>query len=172
MCSATGRAARTATSSCVPCVPATSAGWWSATAPSLYDVECGWDRTYEALVARVVADYVQDHDPERENAWIAESGGVRVGGVFCVRRDDDVAQLRLLHVEPEARGLGVGARLVDECVRFAAGAGYTGMMLWTTALQRPAHRIYERAGFVLEEEEAPVECFGGVVSGQVWRKKL
>ncbi|WUI02274.1 helix-turn-helix domain-containing GNAT family N-acetyltransferase [Spirillospora sp. NBC_00431] len=147
-------------------------GWVVERNGALYDVECGWDRTYEALVAKVVSDYVQDHDPERENAWIAESGGVRVGGVFCVRRDDGVAQLRLLHVEPEARGLGVGARLVDECVRFAAGAGYTEMMLWTTALQRPAHRVYERAGFVLEEEEAPVECFGGVVRGQVWRKKL
>ncbi|TDD27718.1 GNAT family N-acetyltransferase, partial [Actinomadura sp. KC06] len=94
------------------------------------------------------------------------------GGVFCVRRDDDVAQLRLLHVEPEARGLGVGAALVGECVRFAADAGYTEMMLWTTALQRPAHRVYERAGFVLEEEEPPAERFGDVVHGQVWRKKL
>ncbi|MGH3239401.1 MAG: bifunctional helix-turn-helix transcriptional regulator/GNAT family N-acetyltransferase [Spirillospora sp.] len=147
-------------------------GWVVERNGALYDVECGWDRTYEALVATVVADYVRGHDPERENAWIAESGGVRLGGVFCVRRDDDVAQLRLLHVEPEARGLGVGAALVGECVRFATGAGYTEMMLWTTALQRPAHRLYARAGFVLEEEEAPVECFGGVVQGQVWRKKL
>ncbi|TMQ95171.1 MarR family transcriptional regulator [Actinomadura soli] len=147
-------------------------GWVVERNGALYDVECGWDRTYEALVAKVVADYVHDHDPERENAWIAESGGVRVGGVFCVRRDDDVAQLRLLHVEPEARGLGVGAALVDECVRFATGAGYTEMMLWTTALQRPAHRVYERAGFVLEEEEPPAQRFGDVVHGQVWRKKL
>ncbi|MFI0407544.1 GNAT family N-acetyltransferase [Actinomadura sp. 3N508] len=147
-------------------------GWIVERNGALYDVECGWDRTYEALVAKVVADYVDGHDPERENAWIAESGGVRVGGVFCVRRDDDVAQLRLLHVEPEARGLGVGAALVGECVRFAAEAGYTEMMLWTTALQRPAHRVYERAGFVLEEEEAPVARFGDVVHGQVWRKKL
>jgi GNAT superfamily N-acetyltransferase len=147
-------------------------GWVVERNGALYDVECGWDRTYEALVASVVADYVRDHDPERENAWIAESDGVRVGGVFCVKRAEDVAQLRLLHVEPDARGLGVGAALVDACVRFAAEAGYREIMLWTTALQRPAHRLYARAGFVLEDEEPPVERFGDVVHGQVWRKKL
>ncbi|TDC91017.1 helix-turn-helix domain-containing GNAT family N-acetyltransferase [Actinomadura sp. 7K507] len=147
-------------------------GWIVERNGDLYDRECGWDRTYEALVAEVVADYVQNHDPERENAWIAESGGVRVGGVLCVRRTGDVAQLRLLHVEPDTRGMGVGAALVGECVRFAAGAGYSEIMLWTTALQRPAHRVYERAGFVLEAEEPPVERFGDVVHGQVWRRKL
>ncbi|MFA1538930.1 bifunctional helix-turn-helix transcriptional regulator/GNAT family N-acetyltransferase [Actinomadura monticuli] len=147
-------------------------GWVVERNGALYDEECGWDRTYEALVATVVADYVRDHDPERENAWIAESGGVRLGGVFCVRRAEDVAQLRLLHVEPDARGLGVGSALVAECVRFAAEAGYAEIMLWTTALQRPAHRVYRRAGFVLEEEEPPVERFGDVVHGQVWRRKL
>ncbi|MFA1545415.1 bifunctional helix-turn-helix transcriptional regulator/GNAT family N-acetyltransferase [Actinomadura chokoriensis] len=147
-------------------------GWVVERNGALYDVECGWDRTYEALVASVVADYVRDHDPERENAWIAESDGVRVGAVFCVRREEDVAQLRLLHVEPDARGLGVGAALVSECVRFAAEAGYAEIMLWTTALQRPAHRVYGRVGFVLDEEEPPVERFGDVIHGQVWRKKL
>lgn len=147
-------------------------GWVVERNGALYDVECGWDRTYEALVASVVADYVRDHDPERENAWIAESDGVRVGGVFCVKRAEDVAQLRLLHVEPDARGLGVGAALVHACVHFAAEAGYREIMLWTTALQRPAHRLYARAGFVLEDEEPPVERFGDVVHGQVWRKKL
>ncbi|MCP9978128.1 GNAT family N-acetyltransferase [Actinomadura madurae] len=147
-------------------------GWVVERNGALYDEECGWDRTYEALVASVVADYVRGHDPERENAWIAESGGVRLGAVFCVRREDDVAQLRLLHVEPDARGTGVGAALVAECVRFATEAGYAEMMLWTTALQRPAHRLYERAGFVLTEEEPPVERFGDVVHGQVWRLKL
>lgn len=147
-------------------------GWVVERNGALYAGECGWDRTYEALVARVVADYVQDHDPGRESAWIAEAGGERVGAVFCVRCEEDVAQLRLLHVEPAARGMGVGAALVEECVRFATGAGYREIMLWTTALQRPAHRIYERAGFLLEEEEPPVARFGDVVHGQVWRKKL
>ncbi|MEV4005581.1 helix-turn-helix domain-containing GNAT family N-acetyltransferase [Actinomadura sp. NPDC049753] len=147
-------------------------GWVVERNGALYDAECGWDRTYEALVASVVADYVRGHDPERENAWIAESDGERLGAVFCVRREDDVAQLRLLHVEPRARGTGVGAALVAACVDFAAEAGYAEIMLWTTALQRPAHRLYERAGFVLEEQEAPVERFGDVVRGQVWRRKL
>ncbi|MEU8308368.1 helix-turn-helix domain-containing GNAT family N-acetyltransferase [Actinomadura sp. NPDC048955] len=147
-------------------------GWVVERNGALYDVECGWDRTYEALVASVVADYVRGHDPERENAWIAESDGERLGAVFCVRREEGVAQLRLLHVEPRARGTGVGAALVAECVDFAAKAGYGEIMLWTTALQRPAHRLYERAGFVLEEQEAPEERFGDVVHGQVWRRKL
>ncbi|MGI5208494.1 bifunctional helix-turn-helix transcriptional regulator/GNAT family N-acetyltransferase [Spirillospora sp. CA-108201] len=147
-------------------------GWVVERNGALYDAECGWDRTYEALVASVVADYVRGHDPERENAWIAESDGERLGAVFCVRREDDVAQLRLLHVEPRARGTGVGAALVGECAAFAAKAGYAEIMLWTTALQRPAHRLYERAGFVLREQEAPVERFGDVVHGQVWRRTL
>ena len=147
-------------------------GWVVERNGALYDVECGWDRTYEALVASVVADYVRGHDPDRENAWIAESAGERLGAVFCVRREDDVAQLRLLHVEPQARGTGVGAALVAECVGFAAKAGYAEIMLWTTALQQPAHRLYERAGFVLEEQEEPMERFGDVVHGQVWIRKL
>ncbi|GGV08258.1 MarR family transcriptional regulator [Actinomadura cremea] len=147
-------------------------GWIVERNGALYDVECGWDRTYEGLVAKVVSGYVENHDPERENAWIAELDGERVGGVFCVRRDDDVAQLRLLHVEPGTRGAGVGAALVDECVRFAGDAGYSEIMLWTTALQRPAHRVYARAGFVLTEEEPPVSRFGDTVHGQIWRRKL
>ncbi|MEV3921830.1 bifunctional helix-turn-helix transcriptional regulator/GNAT family N-acetyltransferase [Actinomadura coerulea] len=147
-------------------------GWVVERNGALYDAERGWDRTYEALVASVVADYVRGHDPQRENAWIAEADGERLGAVFCVRREGDVAQLRLLHVEPRARGTGVGAALVAACVDFAAEAGYAELMLWTTALQRPARRLYERAGFVLEEREAPVERFGDVVHGQVWRRKL
>ncbi|MFC6881790.1 MULTISPECIES: bifunctional helix-turn-helix transcriptional regulator/GNAT family N-acetyltransferase [Actinomadura] len=147
-------------------------GWIVERNGVLYDAECGWDRTYEALVAGVVAGYVENHVPGREDAWIAEAGGERIGGVFCVRRDDTVAQLRLLHVEPGARGTGVGAALVDACVRFAAGAGYKEIMLWTTALQRPAHRLYERAGFELEVEEPPVRRFGGEIHGQYWRKRL
>ncbi|MEV5828610.1 helix-turn-helix domain-containing GNAT family N-acetyltransferase [Spirillospora sp. NPDC052242] len=147
-------------------------GWIVERNGALYDVECGWDRTYEALVAKVVADYVENHDPERENAWIAELDGERVGGVFCVRRDDDVAQLRLLHVEPGTRGAGVGAALVDACVRFATDVGYSEIMLWTTAVQRPAHRVYARAGFVLAEEEPPVARFGDTIHGQIWRREL
>ncbi|RSN69160.1 GNAT family N-acetyltransferase [Actinomadura sp. WAC 06369] len=98
--------------------------------------------------------------------------GREVFALLDERSADDVARLRLLHVEPGARGAGVGAALVDACVRFAEEAGYAEIMLWTTALQRPAHRVYARAGFVLTEEEPPVSRFGDTVHGQVWRRKL
>ncbi|MFG2005417.1 GNAT family N-acetyltransferase [Spirillospora sp. NPDC048911] len=147
-------------------------GWVVQRNGALYAEEVGWDRTYEALVAKIVAGYGEGHDPARENAWIAEVDGEPVGGVFCMKKDETVAQLRLLHVEPHARGLGVGAALVGECLRFAAAAGYAEIMLWTTALQRPAHRIYRATGFELELEEEPVERFGDVIHGQYWRKKF
>ncbi|GAA2588228.1 helix-turn-helix domain-containing GNAT family N-acetyltransferase [Actinomadura fulvescens] len=147
-------------------------GWVVQRNGALYAEEVGWDRTYEALVAKIVAGYGESHDPACENAWIAELDGAPVGSVFCMKKEEAVAQLRLLHVEPPARGLGVGAALVGECVRFAEKAGYAEMMLWTTALQRPAHRIYRAAGFELEREEEPVERFGGVIHGQYWRKKF
>ncbi|MBW8482509.1 bifunctional helix-turn-helix transcriptional regulator/GNAT family N-acetyltransferase [Actinomadura parmotrematis] len=147
-------------------------GWVVQRNGALYAAECGWDRTYEALVASVVAAYVDGHDPARENAWIAEVGGEPAGAVFCVRREEAVAQLRLLHVEPSARGAGVGGALVDACLDFAGNAGYAEIMLWTTALQRPAHRLYERAGFVLAEREEPVRRFGDEIHGQIWRRRL
>ncbi|WP_433336809.1 GNAT family N-acetyltransferase [Spirillospora sp. CA-294931] len=145
-------------------------GWVVQRNGVLYDRECGWDRTYEALVARVAADYAANHDPSREDAWIAERNGEPVGCVFCVRKTDRTAQLRLLHVEPEARGLGIGAALIDACLAFAEKAGYEDVVLWTTALQKPAHRLYERAGFRLETEEDPVHRFGDEINGQIWRK--
>ncbi|WP_131742691.1 bifunctional helix-turn-helix transcriptional regulator/GNAT family N-acetyltransferase [Actinomadura roseirufa] len=147
-------------------------GWLVQRNGALYAEECGWDHGYEALVARVVAEYAEHRDPARENAWIAEVDGAVAGGVLCVREDERTARLRLLHVEPEARGRGVGAALVEECLRFAASAGYGEIVLWTTALQRSARRLYERAGFVLETEEPPAARFGDVIHGQVWRKHL
>ncbi|RFU43336.1 GNAT family N-acetyltransferase [Actinomadura logoneensis] len=147
-------------------------GWVVQRNGELYASECGWDRTYEALVARVVADYVERHDPERDNAWIAELDGRRVGSIFCVHRDATTAQLRLLIVEPGTRGAGVGGRLVDECVRFATDAGYERMVLWTTALQQPARRIYARAGFELVDREPPSERFGDTVHGETWELSL
>lgn len=147
-------------------------GWVVQRNGELYDEEVGWDRTYEALVAQIVAGFGAGHDVERECGWIAEADGTRVGSVFCMRHDDKVAQLRLLLVEPSTRGMGVGLALVEECVRFAAEAGYAEIMLWTTALQKPAHRIYMRVGFELEVEEPPVERFGDTINGQYWRKKL
>ncbi|MFI0444174.1 GNAT family N-acetyltransferase [Actinomadura sp. 6N118] len=147
-------------------------GWVVQRNGALYAEEVGWDRTYEGLVAKIVAGYGEGHDPTCENAWIAEVDGEPVGSVFCMKQDETVAQLRLLHVEPHARGLGIGAALVRECLSFAEKAGYAEIMLWTTALQRPAHRIYRATGFELELEEEPVERFGDVIHGQYWRKKF
>jgi GNAT superfamily N-acetyltransferase len=137
----------------------------------LYAQEYGWDERFEALVARIVADYIDRRDPSREQAWIAEVDGEPVGCVFCVKKDDKTAQLRLLLVEPRARGLGIGGRLVEECLRFARRAGYEQMMLWTNDVLDAARRIYERVGFTLVEQE-PHHSFGHDLVGQNWSRKL
>ncbi|MEN3305344.1 MAG: hypothetical protein V7603_1546 [Micromonosporaceae bacterium] len=146
-------------------------GWVIARNGATYAEEYGWDVTYEALVARIVADYAADRDPRREAAWIAELDGSPVGCVFCVRRDEETAQLRLLLVEPAARGLGIGGRLVDECLAFAKQAGYRRIMLWTNDVLAEAGRVYERAGFVLRDEERH-HSFGHDLVGQTWWKDL
>jgi DNA-binding MarR family transcriptional regulator/GNAT superfamily N-acetyltransferase len=146
-------------------------GWVVQRQAAGYTAEYGWDQTYEAAVARIVADYVDHRDPAREAAWIAEADGERVGSILCVRRSDAVAQLRLLYVDPAARGLGIGATLVDECLRFARAAGYTEIMLWTNSVLAGARRIYERAGFTLGEEE-PHHSFGADLVGQIWSRPL
>jgi GNAT superfamily N-acetyltransferase len=132
-----------------------------------YAQEYGWDETFEALVARIVADFADARDPRREAAWIAELDGDTVGCVFCVKKEESVAQLRLLLVEPRARGKGVGTRLCDQCVRFARSAGYKRLMLWTNDVLEDARRIYERAGFELVEEERH-RSFGHDLVGQNW----
>jgi DNA-binding MarR family transcriptional regulator/GNAT superfamily N-acetyltransferase len=147
------------------------AGWIVHRHGVRYAEEYGWDATFEALVARIVADYVDTHEPRRENAWIAEVNGRPVGCVLCVRRDDDVAQLRLLLVEPAARGMGMGSRLVDECVRFARRAGYRQIMLWTNDVLVDAQRVYEKAGFELRDQ-APHHSFGHDLVEQTWWRDL
>lgn len=146
-------------------------GWVIERNGALYAAEHGFDSSYEALVARIVAGYLDKHDPDRERAWIAELNGERVGAIFCVRKDETTAKLRLLHVEPSARGAGVGSVLVDECVRFAKAAGYRDMELWTVSLLAPARRIYQRAGFTLAEEDT-AQRFGKELTGQTWRLHL
>jgi DNA-binding MarR family transcriptional regulator/GNAT superfamily N-acetyltransferase len=146
-------------------------GWVVHRHGVLYAAEYGWDATFEALVARVVADYVDKHEARRENAWIAEVAGEPVGCVFCVRRDDTTAQLRLLLVEPSCRGMGIGARLVDECLSFARLAGYKSIMLWTNDVLGDARRVYERAGFRLADQ-GEHHSFGHDLVEQIWTRDL
>lgn len=146
-------------------------GWIVNRHGVLYAHEYGWDESFEALVARIVADYVDHRDLKGESAWIAEIDGERVGCVLCVRRQEKVAQLRLMLVEPSARGRGIGTRLVDECLRFAGRAGYERIMLWTNDVLEDARRIYERAGFELLESEEH-HSFGRDLVGQYWSRRL
>jgi DNA-binding MarR family transcriptional regulator/GNAT superfamily N-acetyltransferase len=148
-------------------------GWIVQRNAELYAEEYDWDETYEALVARIVADFgttAAEH-PGRVATWIAELEGERAGTVMCTRKDDTTAQLRLLLVEPAARGAGVGGRLVDECIRFARDAGYERLVLWTNDILTAARRIYERAGFTLDESE-PHHSFGHDLVGQNWSLPL
>lgn len=151
-------------------------GWIVQRHGELYGKEYGWDWRFEGLVARVVADFVAHHQPARERLWIARRGGQNLGSIMLVEAPPaehgaDVAQLRLLLVEPAARGMGIGERLVTECERFAQTAGYRRMVLWTNSVLLAARAIYQRHGWQLDSEEAhPI--FGPDQLSQKWSKQL
>lgn len=146
-------------------------GWVVQAHGEIYAKEFGWTVTFEELVAQIVAEYAMDHDESRMKAWIAELDSRRVGCVFCFRQDEETAKLRILLVDPEARGHRLGSRLVETCMDFARHAGYSRMTLWTNDVLSSARHIYEAAGFELDTEEAH-QSFGHDLVGQNWSRDL
>lgn len=146
-------------------------GWIVHRHGALYAQEYGWDDTFEALVAEIAAGFIKDFDPKRERCWIAESEGEIVGSVLLVGETDEVAKLRLLYVEPKARGLGIGKRFVEECIRFARASGYRRITLWTNDVLHAARNIYAASGFSLVRAE-PHHSFGHDLVGENWELEL
>jgi DNA-binding MarR family transcriptional regulator/GNAT superfamily N-acetyltransferase len=146
-------------------------GWVVRRHGMLYAEEYGWDEKFEALVAGIVSNFIQRYDPRREGCWMAEREGEIVGSVFLVKKSKIAAKLRLLLVEPKARGLGIGTRLVQECARFARQAGYRKIVLWTNSILHAARHIYQAEGYRLIHEE-PHHSFGHDLIGETWELEL
>jgi GNAT superfamily N-acetyltransferase len=146
-------------------------GWVVHRHGILYAQEYGWDERFEALVGQIAAEFIQNFDPKCERCWIAERDGEVVGSVFLVKKDAEIAKLRLLLVEPTARGLGIGKRLVDECIRFAKQIGYKKITLWTQSNLTAARNIYENAGFQLLSQQKH-KSFGKELVAETWDLNL
>ena len=146
-------------------------GWLIGQHGSYYSMAFGWNQTFEGLAAEIAGTFLQNFDPKLERCWVAERDGKRVGAVILLKKTEDTAQLRMLLVKPEARGLGIGKRLVQECTRFARQAGYKKIMLWTNKGLDAARAIYEKEGYQLMKEE-PHTSFGHDLIGQIWELEL
>ncbi len=146
-------------------------GWIISRHGSIYAQEYGWDVTFEALVAELVAGFIKAHDPARERCWIADMGGEPVGSVFCTRKDDETAKLRMLILDPKARGLGAGGLLIDACMTFARAAGYSRMTLWTNDILHAARKLYASRGWHLSASESH-RSFGVDLVGETWEVDL
>lgn len=146
-------------------------GWIVEQHGVLYAREYGWNMEFEALVAQIAAAFVENHDPAMERCWIAELDGQRVGSVMLVRESEEAAKLRLLLVDPAARGQGIGKLLVETCLNFARRCGYQTVSLWTNELLVDARRLYQRAGFRLVDTE-PHFSFGHHLVGETWELRL
>jgi len=147
-------------------------GWVAHRHGVLYAQEYGYDERFEALVAEITAKFIQHFDPKRERCWMAEKDGEIVGSVFLVKKSKTVAKLRLLLVEPSARGLGIGKRLVDECIRFARQVGYKKMVLWTQSELPAARNTSEQAGFRLVQEKPHSSWGRDNLVSEIWEMKL
>ena len=146
-------------------------GWIVHRHGALYAQEFGWDETFEALVAQIAASFIKDYDPKRERCWIAEKDGDIVGSVILAKQSEEIAKLRLLYVEPKARGLGIGRRFVEECIQFSRAAGYRRISLWTNDMLHAARHIYREAGFRLVSTE-PHRSFSHDLLGEIWEMDL
>jgi GNAT superfamily N-acetyltransferase len=146
-------------------------GWVIHRHGALYAAEYGWDETFEALVAKVAAAFIDDYKPGRHRCWIAERGGRIIGSAFVVDASETVARLRMVYVEPDARGIGLGRHLVREAITFARAASYTRMTLWTNNVLLAARALYENEGFTKVAEDA-YRGFGHDLIGETWERDL